>query len=1486
MGFFDYLGKKKKEFGDAVSSLGATAKSYLHSLQNTPAPKVLQNTIGRLPSASQTFKPVYDTLSNINTRPLSSRATSPVGKLVAGVAETPYTFLTSVPKAYGQTMKEIDDKSIFTPGGVKRTAGRALEAGLDTASIGLLGAGKNLVKHGVKSVAESAILREAPKMSGLIRAGAKQGMKTGGLYGAGYGTAEALKEEKGLGETVKDAATGAATGSLIGGGVGGSLPALGAIAKAVKHDLSSKKAPTDLVPNRTVYQENTLYPSEKNSGLRTFTPEKISGQTFADAPLLGKTLRQVGEALPHPGASIEDVSGKPPLIPSNKNTQAANAVNTKKNASAKEAVAQMMQETKAKNAPVANATPKPTPKPALVTNAPARSGNGMESDTSSAFAKELDTIPTPWGENTPPAPSKGNMKPVGEIIGSRSRVKMPDNKREAVAQYDRIVRGRPVSPETDTIGKIFDAHVNTEKNVSKNTKPKQSTESPDPFAPIPEGTSKIFRHEPNVTNYDTWLRVIGIRSAKERKKISFPQAKELIHNWRVQNQPEYTGKQAEISRFKNFVADFQNALTKGVQRGKEFLSKYSFNPEQNEQIIRSLDQPGSVPDDIAPAVQAIRNEQDALFREAKDAGLDVSYWRDYVTHIWRETPEQVARKIRIGLKKGIITMDDISGGRANLTETPFFGPANSRLLTTYEAGERIGLHKRYNNPAQILAHYVTQLERAKSIVRGIADLKKSGLVVEGKQPNTELINVPGAEGLSAEPELAKQINNAFGSHEYTTIPGKILGKAANVSRWLKDTLMSGGIPYTTVNSYGLSMTLKEIGTLSPTRAVNAVKSFVVANSPGASRRFFEENLGQIEKIRNNDIQISTMLDDGGFVDHGAMKNFFGDLANKGFFGGAKELWHKAVNEPTFSRFLPMNQILFFNSVESSLLKKGYPPQAAEIIAAKELREGMGLGSAAKDAAKSKLWKDWMETLFFAPTHRMNMIRVFANAAKTLGRNPFTPGNQSAAQFLVGGMAVYAMYDWVNYANTGHHLYENPEGKKFETFIDTGDGNYVSIPYMPSVATMPRLAVNVGENLIDGDLTGAGAKAWQGTGSLLSKPLADVAVNEDYFGKKIANEFDSPEKQWTDRAKYLGTQYTGHPYVKAAIAASQGTPTSQVVAQLVEAPVRFSSEGSLASNKFWGEYNDTKPTYERFMRLTKSDPEAASAYFSENKDAINRYKELESLRSMYSTLKEGGSKEDFGNILNENGFAFKTNGSVNPLSAVVNTASANEGSGGSDSGETLEHDEQGNAVWRGQKIYTIGGKVYVPSLEGTKKAFDSEDKAVLAIEKEDFEASSDPSRIVGKFIFRRNPDGTAAVPERIEKYTLARNEKRMGMQKDDKDFEGWYESGTKQLELLGTMLDDPTLDELDRMEIEDKIHDLTRLRDRYLSFGGSFDKPKKEKKLPEAMRYPLVDKDMLEVSRLLNSGGYSKKPSVSKHPLSLIPARITSVRRKSRRRILH
>ncbi len=252
------------------------------------------------------IQPTNNFLANINTRPLSSRVNNPVGKVVAGIAETPYTFLTSVPKTYGQTVNEIQSGGIFTKEGQQRTAGRFVNSALDTASGGLLNKARGLVSAAGPAVAS----RAGGALKDLVIKGAKTGLKTGAGYGAGYGFGSSMEQNKTPQQIALEMLKQGALGGVMGGALGGAIPAASGLIKAVKHDINVARGKSygkpDFLPDRI------LSGLEEING-RMFPGERFRGQTFdPNAPQFGRAAREVGEALPRPGMSIKDVSGDLP----------------------------------------------------------------------------------------------------------------------------------------------------------------------------------------------------------------------------------------------------------------------------------------------------------------------------------------------------------------------------------------------------------------------------------------------------------------------------------------------------------------------------------------------------------------------------------------------------------------------------------------------------------------------------------------------------------------------------------------------------------------------------------------------------------------------------------------------------------------------------------------------------------------------------------------------------------------------------------------------------------------------------------------------------------------------------------------------------------------------------------------------------------------------------------------------------------------------
>lgn len=257
-------------------------------------------------SYNKTFNPVDKFLANINTRPLSSRVNNPIGKVAAGIVETPYTFLTSVPKTYGQTRQEIASGGIFTKEGQQRTAGRFTNAALDTLSGGLLNKGRQFIQAAGPAVSS----RAGGALKDLVIQGAKTGFKTGAGYGAGYGFGGAMEQNQTPGRVTLETLKGGAFGGLMGGAIGGGIPAISGLIKAGKHDFNVARGKSYGKPE--MLPERILSGLEEING-RMFPGKRIPGQTFdPNTPQFGRAAREVGEAIPRPGMSIQDVSGDVP----------------------------------------------------------------------------------------------------------------------------------------------------------------------------------------------------------------------------------------------------------------------------------------------------------------------------------------------------------------------------------------------------------------------------------------------------------------------------------------------------------------------------------------------------------------------------------------------------------------------------------------------------------------------------------------------------------------------------------------------------------------------------------------------------------------------------------------------------------------------------------------------------------------------------------------------------------------------------------------------------------------------------------------------------------------------------------------------------------------------------------------------------------------------------------------------------------------------
>lgn len=582
-----------------------------------------------------------------------------------------------------------------------------------------------------------------------------------------------------------------------------------------------------------------------------------------------------------------------------------------------------------------------------------------------------------------------------------------------------------------------------------------------------------------------------------------------------------------------------------------------------------------------------KQDTDILYKDiqgiAKEVGIDdLGFVKRYVTHYWKETPQQVQQKL-------------LTASRSNKS-------LRERGIMTYKEGINLGLTPKYSNPSQIMSEYVRKLEQTKSNLELFKDLKDKGLLVSasegrgvaGFEPinaigfpkSTTTMNGKTIEGAYYAPStVARQINKIFSPEE----GNRILSNVAGVTRKFQDITLSGGLPKTPINAFSVAQAQKE---LLAGRIKSPIRAFTTALSDQKSKQFFVDNSKQIKKMQLRDINVTTNLNTDDLV-----KSLPDDLRGK-----LGTVWDRTMSDPTFKRFMPMLQVNLFNDIEKQALKGGRSSEEAADIAAKAVSNFYGSISAAKEITTSPNTRNTLTSVFFAPKFRESMINFWVNNVKAL-RRPLALENRNNLKFLAGAAITYGVMNQLNQSLSGHGMNENPEGKKDKLLIPLKDGYTLGIPFLSSIATVPRGVLRIAGSTAKGDYAAASKDAGQTFLSSTLKPAVDVMSNEDYFGKQIYDPDATTQEKQLAVAKYIGKQFLGHPWIKSLID-SKSQPAYQTVSKALELPFRFYKSESIANAPFWEEYNKVKTIGQKYNETY--DKELKAKYYEQNKKSIDQY----------------------------------------------------------------------------------------------------------------------------------------------------------------------------------------------------------------------------------------------------------------------------------------
>jgi hypothetical protein len=332
-----------------------------------------------------------------------------------------------------------------------------------------------------------------------------------------------------------------------------------------------------------------------------------------------------------------------------------------------------------------------------------------------------------------------------------------------------------------------------------------------------------------------------------------------------------------------------------------------------------------------------------------------------------------------------------------------------------------------------------------------------------------------------------------------------------------------------------------------------------------------------------------------------------------------------------------------------------------------------------------------------------------------------------------------------------------------------------LPFVPDINPDKDIASNIAMNADD---------------PLLSTPV-QLLVNRDFRGKPISdpdeNKFQpstlTSGEKLTNQAKFAARSYTP-PTINSMIdvgAAAQGKPNMYGTPQTV--PQAVARVGG--------------------VKISNMTPEEVQKIRAN--DAQYQQKDNEAMQKQISAVTKQLLSGEISQAQADNRIAAFQKQMTN-TNLVGETGSPTTG------------DYAG-------KIAKVGNTYKYLDNNGNQQTAPTERAAQIGVEKAAFENSPENFKDLGDVVLRKSSNGNITTMTK-DSYDAALGNAKLSNYKKNNNPKLWFETADKQFEIYQRQLQDPQVDELDKIDIQNKIDTLVDQYKKYLSYGGGFSSGKK------------------------------------------------------------